>query len=175
MKAKRIVVTCIIIFAGFLLQAGIFAQFNWFNITPNILLMITCIYGFMRGKKEGIFIGILCGVLTDIFIGQTLGIYTLFFAYLGWFNGLFYKIFFMDYIVFPLIMIIISDFLFGIYVYIVDFLVNGRMNFLFYLNDIIVPEMIYTFTVSILLCHLIIIINLRLEEAEKRSAAKFVQ
>ncbi len=175
MKIKRVLITAAVILVGYLLQAGVFAQYNLFNVTPNILLMITCIYSFMRGRKEGIFIGVVCGVLTDIFIGGTIGVYTLFFAYLGWFNGLFYKLFFMDYIVFPLAMIIISDFFFGIYVYIVNFLINGRMNFMFYLSDVIIPEMIYTFAVSILLCHIIIIINLKLDEAEKRSAAKFVQ
>lgn len=174
MKLKRILITALIILAGFILQNGVFTQFAWFNVTPNILLMITCTFGFMRGKKEGIIVGAICGLLMDICVGGTLGIYILFFACLGWFNGLFYKLFFMDYIVFPLVMIVISNFIYGFYVYAVSFLVNGKLNFVFYLNHIIIPEVIYTFAVSILLCHLILIINMKLEEAEKRSAAKFV-
>lgn len=174
MKARRIIITGLIILTGFVLQAGIFTQFAWFNVTPNILLMITCTFGFMRGKKEGIVVGIICGLLTDVFSGGILGIYTLFFAYLGWLNGFLYKIFFMDYILFPMFAVIVGDLMYGVYVYVVHFLINGRLNFIYYLNNVILPEVVYTFAVSILLCHIILFINLKLEESEKRSAAKFV-
>ncbi|MBQ9886016.1 MAG: rod shape-determining protein MreD [Lachnospiraceae bacterium] len=174
MKIKRILFTMIVIIIGFVLQNGVFNQMTWTSIVPNILLMITCTFGFMRGRQTGILVGVVCGLLTDISLGGTFGINTLFFAYLGWFNGLFFKMFFMDYIVFPMLMIVLSDVMYGVYMYVVKILVNGRLNFGFYLSHVIIPEAIYTFAVTILLCHIILVINFKLEEKEKRSAAKFV-
>ena len=47
-------------------------------------------------------------------------------------------------------------------------------DFLFYLNKIIIPELIYTIGITLILYPLILFINHKLEAEEKRSASKFV-
>ena len=41
--------------------------------------------------------------------------------------------------------------MYGIFMYIVSFLIRGRFNFLYYLIHIILPELVYTVIVSIVL------------------------
>jgi rod shape-determining protein MreD len=59
-KLKRYIIVAIIIIMAFILQTTIFkSDFLSFGLTsPNLLLMVTFIFGFMRGKKEGIIIGL---------------------------------------------------------------------------------------------------------------------
>ena len=56
----------VIIFAGFFLQYGVFANLLVIDTVPNILLIITVSFGFMKGKTQGMVIGLFCGLLMDI-------------------------------------------------------------------------------------------------------------
>ena len=67
-----------------------------------------------------------------------------------------------------------SVFLYGIVIYFLMFLLRSDFDFLYYLNRIIVPEMIYTIVITLGLYPLILLINQKLEAEEKRSASKFV-
>ena len=67
-----------------------------------------------------------------------------------------------------------SDFVYGIAVYFLTFLLKSDFNFLHYLNRIIIPEAIYTIAVTLIVYPLLLFINHKLEAEEKRSASKFV-
>lgn len=43
---------------------------------------LTVSFGFMRGKKEGMFVGFFCGLLIDIFYGSMIGFYALIYMYM---------------------------------------------------------------------------------------------
>ena len=74
----------------------------------------------------------------------------------------------------PLFLIAVSDFLYGITIYFFTFLLNSDFRFTYYLNRIIVPEMIYTIVITLGVYPLLLFINHKLEAEEKRSASKFV-
>ena len=65
-RSKRIIVMAVIILAGFLLQYGVFANCPLIDTVPNILLIITVSFGFMKGKIQGMVIGLFCGFIMDI-------------------------------------------------------------------------------------------------------------
>ena len=54
MKRKIIVILTVII--CFLLQSTIFKFLSFASISPNLLIIVTSSFGFMRGKKEGMVI-----------------------------------------------------------------------------------------------------------------------
>ena len=54
------------------------------------------------------------------------------------------------------------------------FLLRGRFHFPYYFTRVILPEALYTIVVTIVLYPLILKVNQKLEEKEKRSAQKFV-
>lgn len=170
---RKIVVT-IFVLLFFVLQSGVFTHLSFAGIIPNLMIILTSSFGFMRGEKEGLIIGFFCGLLSDIFFGEFLGFYALAMMYIGFINGKFCGIFYPEDIKLPIALILISDLSYGIICYVLLFLLRGRLNLPFYFTRIILPEMLYTIVVTMFLYPLILKVNEKLETREKRSAQKFV-
>ncbi|RDU23063.1 rod shape-determining protein MreD [Anaerosacchariphilus polymeriproducens] len=171
---KRKIVVFLLISACFILQSTVFKSLALANISPNLLIVIVSSFGFMRGKKSGLLIGFFSGLLVDISYGEVIGFYSLMYMYIGYFNGFFKKIFYPEDVKLPMALIAGSDFLYGILIYFFLFLFRKRYEFGYYLMHIIIPELVYTILVTLVLYRVILFINNKLEESEKRSASKFV-
>lgn len=171
---KRKIVTICIILICFLLECTVFQAFSLASVTPNLLIIVTASFGFMRGNKEGMFVGFLSGLIMDIMFGDLIGFYALIYAFVGYVNGFFQRIFYDDDIKLPLILIAASDFVYGHLICILMFVMRSRFQYLYYLKSIIIPELIYTILVTLILYQIILKINRKLEAEEKRSASKFV-
>ena len=171
---KRKVTVAVIILVCYLLQCTVFQTFSFASIAPNLLIVVTSAFGFMRGKKEGIWVGFFCGLCMDIFYGSTIGFYALIYTYIGFFNGLFRKLFYPEDIKLPMLLIAGSDLLYNFAVYFFLFFFRGKFQLAYYLQHIILPELVYTMLVTIVLYMIILKVNQRLELVEKRSAKKFV-
>ena len=171
---KRKIITVCIIIACFVLECTVFQRISFASITPNLMIIVTSSFGFMRGKREGMMVGFLSGLLIDIMFSDLIGFYTLIYTVLGYANGFFRKIFYDDDIKLPLILIATSDFLYGNIVCIFMFIMRSRFNYFYYLKSIIFPELIYTILVTLVFYQLILQINKKLESEEQRSASKFV-
>lgn len=169
---RKIAITLIIILC-FLLQSTLFQALSFASISPNLLIVVVSSFGFMRGKKTGMFIGFFSGLLMDIFFGTVLGFYALIYMYIGYCNGFFRKLFFPDDIKLPLLLITVSDLASNFLVYFFLFLFRGKFQFTYYLMHIMVPELVYTLLVTLVLYFIILRIDQRLENAEKRSADNF--
>lgn len=174
MKIKRTFVMAVIIFVGFFLQYGIFANSPLIDTVPNVLLIITVSFGFMKGKTQGMVIGLFCGLIMDIASMGAVGFHMIIYIILGYINGAFHQWMYSDYIVFPLIVTTFSSFLYGIYIYTFQFLIRNRLDFVFYLLHVILPEIIYTVVLTSVIYQLLAFINFKLEMTERRSATKFV-
>lgn len=170
---RKIVIACTVLIC-FVLQSTCMQWISLGNIAPNLLIIITAAYGFMRGKKSGLLVGFFCGLLTDIFFGDVIGFYSLIYMYIGYANGFFHRIFFPEDIKLPLFLIFVSDLLYGITVYILMFLLRGRFELIYYITHIILPEMIYTIVLTFLVYPINLKINRKFDEIEKRSEKKFV-
>jgi rod shape-determining protein MreD len=156
------------------LECTVFQGFALGSVTPNLLIVVTSSFGFMRGKKEGMMVGFISGLFVDIMFNDLIGFYALIYMVLGYANGFFRKIFYDDDIKLPLILIAVSDFLYGNIVCIFMFVMRSKFRYLYYLKSVIIPELIYTILVTIILYQIILNINKKLEAEEKRSASKFV-
>ncbi|MGL6199452.1 MAG: rod shape-determining protein MreD [Lachnospiraceae bacterium] len=171
---KRKIAYAVLIIIGFLLESMLFPHIALASITPNLMLIITASIGFMRGKQEGMFIGFFCGLLQDVFFGNYIGLYALMYMFIGYGNGFFKRLFYDDDIKLPLALIAGSDSLYGLITYLLIFMLNGDFRFPYYLQHIIIPEMLYTIIVTLIFYHIILRVNQKLEAEEQRSASKFV-
>ena len=171
---KRITVVGLLIFICFLLQSTVFHSFSFGGIVPNLMIILTASFGFMRGEKSGLLIGFFSGFFIDIFFGEVLGFYALLYMYIGYTNGKFNRIFYPEDIKLPMILITVSDLFYGIICYILLFLMRAKFNIGYYFVHIILPEIVYTTFITIFLYPVILKINQRLESSEQRSAKKFV-
>lgn len=164
----RKVLTFILILVCFVLQSTVFRNLSFAGIVPNLLIILTASFGFMRGDNEGILIGFICGFLIDIFYGDILGFYAMIYMYIGFLNGKFNRIFYLEDIKLPIALIVVSDLSYGMLCYILMFLLNGKFHFLFYLKSIILPEVVYTIVVTCVLYPIVLLINNKLEQREHR-------
>ena len=164
-KLKRFVITVVIMLACYLLQCTLFPSLELASVKPNLLLIVTAAYGFMRGPKTGMWIGFFSGLLIDIQFGTVLGLYALIYLMIGYFD---------EDIKLPLLLIAGSEFVYGLLIYFLMFMLRGEFDFVYYLMHVIIPELIYTVGVTLILYQLILWINQKLEAEEKRSASKFV-
>lgn len=171
---KRKLVVFLLILICFLLQCTVFQALSLGGIVPNLLIMLTSSFGFMKGRKEGIFVGFTSGLLLDIFYASIYGGYALIYMMIGYANGCFHRIFYPEDVKLPIIFITISDFAYGLITYVFLFLLRTRTHFFFYLGSVILPELVYTVVVTVIFYRLILRIHRKLEESEKRSASKFV-
>lgn len=170
---RRTITVGILIFVCFLLQSSVFTRLDLGGITPNLLIVLTASFGFMKGEKTGMFIGFICGLLMDIFFSEYMGLYSLVYLYIGFLNGKFKKIFYPDDIKLPITLILFSDLSYGLMCYF-SFLLRGKFHFGYYFVHIVLPEMVYTIIITIALYPLILIINKKLDNYEKGRAKKFV-
>lgn len=170
---KRKIVITVMILICFLLQSTVFKALSFASISPNLMVVLVSSFGFMRGKREGMFIGFFSGLIIDIFFGNVLGFYALIYMYIGFLNGFFRRIFFPEDIKLPLILISVSDLACNMIVYFVLFLFRGKLELGFYMMHVVIPELVYTLLVTVVLYFIILQVNQQLEKAEKRSASKF--
>ncbi len=170
---RKIIVTIFILLC-FILQCSVFNHLSFAGIIPNLMIILTSSFGFMKGEKTGMIIGLFCGLLSDIFFGDVLGFYALVLMYIGFFNGKFSRIFYPEDIKLPLALITVSDISYGFICYVFLFLLRGQLSLPYYFVKIILPEGIYTIVVTMFLYPVILKINSLLETREKRSAQKFV-
>ena len=161
---KRRIVTVLIILIGFLFQCTVFKTLSIGSISPNLMVIITSSFGFMKGKKEGLWVGFFCGLLEDIFYGRLLGMHAVIYMYIGYANGYFNHIFYGEDIKLPIFLISASELAYGLGHYVIMFMMRSRCAFFYYLTRIILPELLYTIVVTLLFYRLIYGVNRRLDK-----------
>ena len=156
------------IIAGYLLQTTLFKAISLAGIVPNILIILTSAFGFMRGKNEGMIIGFTAGLMVDIFFGSMLGFYALVYMFIGFVNGKFNRLFYSEDFILPGSLFLSSNICYGLVYYILIFLLRGRFQFTYYLMNIILPESIYTLVCAIAFYPLLLICVNALKKSEQR-------
>ena len=121
---KRKIVVFFMILICFLLQCTVFQALSLGGIVPNLLIMLTSSFGFMKGRKEGIFVGFISGMLIDVFYSSFYGGYALIYMVIGYANGYFHRIFYPEDVKLPIIFITVSDFIYCIITYVFLFLLK---------------------------------------------------
>ncbi|MFG6368294.1 MAG: rod shape-determining protein MreD [Lachnospiraceae bacterium] len=164
---KRNIILFLVMLCGFVLQTTLFQTLSFGGISPNILIIITVSYAFMYGGKCGMVVGFLCGLLMDIFYGNVLGFYALVYLYIGAANGVFHSIFYQDDIKLPLVLILVSDFVYTFICYVLLYLLRRRFDILYYLKYIMIPEVVYTIFVTVFIYPMILFLNRTIDDVER--------
>lgn len=172
-KILNFIITALIIITAFVLQSSI-SMFNGQTVaTPNLLLLVTCMYGFIRGRNYGSVIGLICGLMVDIFFGDIIGLYALIYMYIGYFSGFFRKLFYSDHIFMPMLLVFCSDFIYNAACYVFRFLLRNKLDFSFYFEKIIFPEMIITTFCAFVLYKLFFLLDEKVFKHKQESTLSF--
>lgn len=149
MIKKRISMFLLVVVC-FILQNTVLKTLELGAVSPNLLLIITAAFGFIGGRKEGMYMGVTCGLFVDIFYGQLFGYYTLLYTLIGYANGFFHAVFYDLDIKQPMFLIALSDLAYGLIQYFFQFLLRGKFDFGFYFTNVILPEFLYTVVLILL-------------------------
>ena len=117
-KVKQIAINIGFIILAFTVQNCVFPLLPFLAATPNLLLILTFSFGFIHGKNAGMFYGVISGLLLDLFYSGSFGFYTLIYIYIGYFNGIFTRYYYEDYITLPLILSVANGLWYCMYIYI---------------------------------------------------------
>ncbi|WP_432628652.1 rod shape-determining protein MreD [Brotaphodocola sp.] len=166
---RRILINVLLLVVAFTIQNCVFPLIPFLSATPNLLLILTFSFGFVHGKSAGMYYGLVAGILLDLFYSGPFGFYTLLFVNIGYFNGICTKYYYEDYITLPLILSLVNEFVYNFYIYVLRFLIRNRLDILYYVKEIVIPEMIFTVVTTLLIYRFFLFTDRRLREMEDRN------
>lgn len=164
---KRVFTLGILIIICFVLQTALFPYIEIAGTAPDLMLILTVSFGLMRGRKEGMLVGFFCGFLYDLYFGYAIGPFMILYMILGYCNGFFHRLYLVEDVLLPMLIILIDDLFFNFATYIIFFLLRNRLEFSTYLKDIILPEMIYTTLITLFIFKFFVFVNKTLKRLEK--------
>lgn len=152
---RKKIMAAIVILLAFLLQTTVFQSIKLADVVPNLLLVVTITFAYLRGRTSGVIIGFVCGIMLDMMYGTVLGLYAYIFMTIGFIVGFCQKFYFTDRLVLPIVLIASGDFLYCLYYYVTEFLMRGRLHFWFFFIHRFLPEMLYTTLIGVILYRLL--------------------
>ncbi len=156
----------VLIIVTFLLQSTLRVIIPGQYALPNLLMILTCSFGLMRGQRAGMLTGFLAGLLYDLFSGSLFGLTALCLLYAGYVNGLLYKVFFDTDIRIPMAAAGISDLAYNLILFFVWAAMHRHIGFGVFLTGTILPEVIATILCTIPLYPVYRLINKRIAAYE---------
>lgn len=166
---RRVITLGILIIICFVLQSALFPFIEVSGASPNLLLILTASFGLMRGRREGMLVGLFCGFFYDLYFGFAVGPFMIVYMLIGYCNGFFHRLYLVEDVLLPIIIITLDDFIFNFITFIIFFVMRNRLSFGLYMKDIILPEMIYTAILTMIVFKFFVFVNKRLKRAEKGS------
>lgn len=172
-KIRNFIIFAAVILVAFLLQNAFSLALPQEVSTPNLFLIVVCFFGLMCGSNKGIAIGFACGLLVDVFYGDVIGFNALIYMYCGLFSGIFRRWFYSEIIIMPLLLVFINDFMFNTVYYGFRLLLRNKLDYPYYFEKIILPEMIITTFCALIVYKLFYLLNEKVISKEQRSALSF--
>lgn len=162
----RVIVLGVLLIIIHILEATLFQFIRIGGIVPNLMISIIVSFALLRGSKEGLLLGIEAGLLYDLSFGLNIGFTVILYGLIGALCGLFNQKFYRENFIIPFICILMSVLFYNI-MHILCFAGKGKLNFIYCIKSIMIPEMIYTITISLIVYQLSYILNEKLEIREK--------
>lgn len=169
-KFRTILILIAVILLCFVLQTSVLPTFAVQGMTSNLMIIVASSYGFMFGADKGMLIGLSCGLLCDIFFGPLIGFYAAVYALVGFLSGKFRKILYVEDLGFPLLLVCLSDLLYGFLVYVFLFMLRNRLFFRAFLVSRMLPEMTLTVIAAVPLYPILRFLYNRFMEPHRRPA-----
>lgn len=156
---RRWISTLVLIIICFLLQTTVFDYIKLANVIPNLMVVLTVSNAYIGGQKDGMITGLLCGLLSDMMFGSVIGLRAFIYLLIGYLCGYSNMIYWKNNFSVPLILVGVSDCIYGVLFYVFEFLLRGRLDLLYYFRTIILPEAVYSMLVAIVLYKIVSLIN----------------
>jgi rod shape-determining protein MreD len=166
MKA-RIFIYCIVIFVLILLQTTVLDYIRVFNTKPNLMIIFIVSVALLRGNIEGAIIGFFTGLCQDAVSGKVIGFYALLGLYLGLIVGIVNKRLYRENYFVITFFTFISTIVYEITVYVLSSSMASKVDIIYTLRNIVLPEAIYNSIISIFVYIFVMKLHWRFESNYK--------
>lgn len=106
-----IVQSCLVMMGAFLFQAAITPHIAIMGAKPDIILIVTALYGFTYGPAIGSLAGFSGGLLSDLLAGPHVGVGVMSKSIVGFFAGLVQRAIFVENMLLPMLAIFVATIL----------------------------------------------------------------
>lgn len=161
----RYLVYAILLILGFIFQSTFLELIALLDIKPNIILIIVVSVALIRGELEGAVVGFVGGLMLDSFSRYT-GANTFICMMTGYLTGIFTVGLYKENPFVPVITVFIATFFYDFAFYIMEILLQGYTDFIYFFENIILREMVYNALVTLIVYGIIYFLNERLELKE---------
>lgn len=150
----------------FLLQSSVFSFIRISGVVPNCMLILIIAIAYTRGQNQAVVTGFFCGLITDLWFSDMVGLCSVLYIMIGFLAGFSNKIFEKrDYIT-PFLMIVTGEFLYSFSYYVLFFLLRGKMEIGTYFIFTMLPRVMYTLLAGFALYPLFLGTHILLEKIE---------
>lgn len=150
-KIRNFIIHALLLIIAFVLQSSVFSRIPLFGGGPNLVLVLTFIYGYSNSKIAGMMMGLFGGLMIDVFFCDVMGYNALILLIIGFFSGVWDSLFYSDDLYVPLILLTLSDLFYCVMYFVVWYVLRARFNFSFYLLQVLLPEFLLTFISGVIL------------------------
>ncbi len=99
------------------LESSFFALIFVRGIKPDLLLVVIVCFSFLWGEKKGLIMGIIAGLLQDVFLGPALGFFALAKMLSAYLSGLVSREIYKDQIIGPMVTVFFATILHELIIY----------------------------------------------------------
>ncbi|HEX9062262.1 MAG TPA: rod shape-determining protein MreD [Clostridia bacterium] len=168
MKFKIPVLGLVILFIT-LIQSTLLHNAMIYNVMPNLYIIFIVSVALLKGNREGAVIGFFCGLAQDFAAGKVIGFYALLGMYLGLITGSVNRRLYRENVLVGIMFTFASTFFYEGLVYFLNVFMRYRIDMLYALKTVILPEAIYNCIVSIPVYIFAIKLYKKLDKAGKSS------
>lgn len=133
----------IIVIVNFILQSTVFQHIALFGVVPNTALIIIVSLALLKGRKVGGIVGLIIGLLQDVFFSVTIGANAFVYFFIGYYVGKAEQKVYKDSLVIPTIFIAISTVVYYLLYYMVMYFLSEKISFVYVFKNIGIVEIVY--------------------------------
>ncbi len=127
----------------FIFQTTLCQHIEIAGVIPNIMLLFIVSFAFFNGESEGLFIGVLLGLMQDSFFGHIIGANIFLYGIIGYSAGCISRYSNKDNIAVPVMLSFASTVIYNIGFYILNIVLRGYTSPNAYILINLLPELVY--------------------------------
>ena len=147
---KYLIYIILMIFS-FIIQTTFIQHIAIGGVTPSIMLLLVVCIAFMQGESDGLFMGIIGGLLHDCFYSQYIGSNLFLYAIIGYIVGIICRGLYKDNFFVPIITSVVATICYEFLFFVLNILLKGATNLPYFIVSKIIPAMIYNGVFSLLI------------------------
>lgn len=138
----RLILIILLGFGGLILQSTLFSKLTLWGAKPDLLLILTIYIAFLKGVKKGAFVGIVLGLLEDLFMAKYIGLNALAKGLVGFVIGFLEKRMYKDNFIVSFVTVVLGTILYVLAFFFFANIVGYSLIFI-HVKEIFLPLLVY--------------------------------